>query len=260
MRPFSFVVLLYELQKQLMASVNRVYSALKDLVNKDQRGFVTPAVFNNFAQVAQMNIFNELFTSLDRSKILRLRNADPKSEKSTTKRLEEDLSTFVKRSTISRVGGVFAKPSDLARVLSATSSGTSLLGATTKVNIPFEYDTLKLDYILSSDLSIPTVNAPIAALFSDIEVYPTSINTIVLTYYKQPQGLVPTTGSKTVSMPRFGYTVVAGKELYSATNSVDFELPEHYFADIVVEIAKLIGVNLRDTDVYAYASQQTQQQ
>jgi hypothetical protein len=260
MRPFSFVVLLYELQKQLMASVNRVYSALKDLVNKDQRGFVTPAVFNNFAQVAQMNIFNELFTSLDRSKILRLRNADPKSEKSTTKRLEEDLSTFVKRSTISRVGGVFAKPSDLARVLSATSSGTSLLGATTKVNIPFEYDTLKLDYILSSDLSIPTVNAPIAALFSDIEVYPTSINTIVLTYYKQPQGLVPTTGSKTVSMPRFGYTVVAGKELYSATNSVDFELPEHYFADLVVEIAKLIGVNLRDTDVYAYASQQTQQQ
>jgi hypothetical protein len=243
-----------------MASVNRVYSALKDLVNKDQRGFVTPAVFNNFAQVAQMNIFNELFTSLDRSKILRLRNADPKSEKSTTKRLEEDLSTFVKRSTISRVGGVFAKPSDLARVLSATSSGTSLLGATTKVNIPFEYDTLKLDYILSSDLSIPTVNAPIAALFSDIEVYPTSINTIVLTYYKQPQGLVPTTGSKTVSMPRFGYTVVAGKELYSATNSVDFELPEHYFADLVVEIAKLIGVNLRDTDVYAYASQQTQQQ
>jgi hypothetical protein len=125
MRPFSFVVLLYELQKQLMASVNRVYSALKDLVNKDQRGFVTPAVFNNFAQVAQMNIFNELFTSLDRSKILRLRNADPKSEKSTTKRLEEDLSTFVKRATISRrLARVFAKPSDLARVLSATSSGT----------------------------------------------------------------------------------------------------------------------------------------
>lgn len=260
MRPFSFVVLLYELQIQLMASVNRVYSALKDLVNKDQRGFVTPAVFNNFAQVAQMNIFNELFTSLDRSKIMRLRNANPKSEKSTTKRLEEDLSTFVKRSTISRVGGVFAKPSDLARVISATSSGTSLLGATTKVNIPFEYDTLKLDYILSSDLSIPTVNAPIAALLSDIEVYPTSINNIVLTYYKQPQGLVPSNGAKTVAMPRFGYTVVAGKELYSATNSVDFELPEHYFADLVVEIAKLIGVNLRDTDVYAYAERETQQQ
>jgi hypothetical protein len=46
-----------------MASVNRVYSALKDLVNKDQRGFVTPAVFNNFAQVAQMNLFKATKTS-----------------------------------------------------------------------------------------------------------------------------------------------------------------------------------------------------
>ncbi len=64
-----------------MASVNRVYSALKDLVNKDQRGFVTPAVFNNFAQVAQMNIFNDMFDGFDRSKLTRLRNVDPKSDK-----------------------------------------------------------------------------------------------------------------------------------------------------------------------------------
>jgi len=44
-----------------MASVNRVYTALKDLVNKDQKGFVSPAVFNSFAGLAQMNIFNRLF-------------------------------------------------------------------------------------------------------------------------------------------------------------------------------------------------------
>jgi len=43
-------------------------------------------------------------------------------------------------------------------------------------------------------------------------------------------------------------------------SAADFELPEHYFAELVVEIAKLIGVNLRDTDVYAYANQESQQQ
>jgi hypothetical protein len=99
-----------------------------------------------------------------------------------------------------------------------------------------------------------------ATMLSDIEVYPGSIKKIILTYYKQPQGLVPSTGAKTTAMPKFGYTVVAGKELYSATNSVDFELPEHYFAEIVIEIAKLIGVNLRDSDVYQFASQEKQQQ
>jgi len=243
-----------------MASVNRVYSALKDLVNKDQRGFVTPAVFNNFAQVAQMNIYNDLFGNLDRSKIVRLRNADPKSDKSTTKRIEEDLSVFIKRATISQANGVFDKPTDLARVISATSFGSILMNTSTKVSIPVVYDPIKLDYILRSELSVPTETAPVAAIFDDIEVYPTTIKKIILTYYKQPQGLNPSTGAKTTTMPRFGYTVVAGKEIYSAANSVDFELPEHYFADLVVEIAKLIGVNLRDTDVYAYANQQTQQQ
>jgi hypothetical protein len=243
-----------------MASVNRVYSALKDLVNKDQRGFVTPAVFNNFAQVAQMNIYNDLFGNLDRSKIVRLRNADPKSDKSTTKRIEEDLSVFIKRATIAQANGVFDKPADLARVISATSFGSILMNTSTKVSIPVVYDPIKLDYILRSELSIPTETAPVAAIFDDIEVYPTTIKKIILTYYKQPQGLNPVTGTKTTTMPRFGYTVVAGKEIYSAANSVDFELPEHYFADLVVEIAKLIGVNLRDTDVYAYANQETQQQ
>jgi len=243
-----------------MASVNRVYSALKDLVNKDQRGFVTPAVFNNFAQVAQMNIYNDLFSNLDRSKIVRLRNADPKSDKSTTKRIEEDLSVFIKRATIAQANGVFDKPADLARVISATSFGSILMNTSTKVSIPVVYDPIKLDYILRSELSIPTETAPVAAIFDDIEVYPTTIKKIILTYYKQPQGLNPVTGAKTTTMPRFGYTVVAGKEIYSAANSVDFELPEHYFADLVVEIAKLIGVNLRDTDVYAYANQETQQQ
>ena len=243
-----------------MASVNRVYSALKDLVNKDQRGFVTPAVFNNFAQVAQMDIYNGLFSGLDNSKVVRLRNADPKSDKSTTKRIEEDLSTFIKRATITPANGVFEKPTDLARVISATSFGSILLNTSTKINIPIVYDPIKLDYILRSELSVPTENEPIAAMLDDIEVYPTTIKKIILTYYKQPQGLNPSTGAKTTSMPRFGYTVVAGKEVYSAANSVDFELPEQYFADLVIEIAKLIGVNLRDTDVYAYAKQETQQQ
>jgi hypothetical protein len=71
-----------------------------------------------------------------------------------------------------------------------------------------------------------------------------------------PQGLVPATGAKSVSQPRFGYTVTAGKEIYSAANSIDFELPEIYFSELVIEVAKMIGVNLRDQDVYAYAASQ----
>ena len=46
------------------ASVKVVYETLKDLVNKDQQGFVTVSEFNNFAQLAQLRIFNRLFDTM----------------------------------------------------------------------------------------------------------------------------------------------------------------------------------------------------
>ena len=44
-----------------MASVLNVYNALKNLSNKEQKGFITPNVFNSFAPIAQMNVYNEMF-------------------------------------------------------------------------------------------------------------------------------------------------------------------------------------------------------
>ena len=243
-----------------MASVNRVYSALKDLVNKDQRGFVTPAVFNNFAQVAQMNLFNKMFGDAALNKRLRQGQIDAGRDKSRVKQTNEDLSYFSKRGTISLTTGVGDKPTDLARVISIFTTNEAPYTTLVAKNLEIIYDEEKLEYILRSTLSAPSTTHPIAMVGDEIYVYPTSIVSVYMRYYKIPQGLVPSTGARTTSSPRFGYTVVAGKEVYDATNSVDFELPEHYFAELVVETAKLIGVNLRDTDVYTYAKQETQQQ
>jgi hypothetical protein len=231
-----------------MASVNRVYSTLKDLANKDQRGFITPAVFNNFSGIAQMNIFNNLFESTALAKRLRNAALDAKQDKGKMKQVEEDLAVFSKSATVSLTVGVGAKPSDLARVISINTT------ASPSVAVPVVYDEVNWENVLRSTLSAPTASFPAALLTNQIEVAPTSIASVKLRYYKQPEGLNPSTGARTASQPRFGYTVVAGKEVYSAANSVDFELPEHYFADIVVEIAKMIGVNLRDADVYNYAT------
>ena len=230
-----------------MASVNRVYSALKDLANKDQRGFITPAVFNNFAGVAQMNIFNNLFDSTALAKRLRNSALDAKQDKGKMKQIEEDLAVFSKSATVSLTVGVGVKPADLARVISINTT------ASPSKSVPVVYDEVNWENVLRSALSAPTTSFPAALLTNQIEVAPTSIASVKLRYYKQPEGLNPSTGARTASQPRFGYTVVAGKEVYSAANSVDFELPEHYFAELVVEVAKMIGVNLRDQDVYAYA-------
>jgi hypothetical protein len=36
---------------------------------------------------------------------------------------------------------------------------------------------------------------------------------------------------------------------------VDFELPDHYIPKLVMEIGKMIGINLRDEAVMAYGAQ-----
>jgi hypothetical protein len=223
-----------------MASVNAVYSTLKDLVNKDQKGFVTPAVFNNLAGIAQINIYNRLFDTLKDAKRTRRAQFDPARDKSLEKRIQEDLSSFARNQTITRADGVFAKPDDLSRIISATTFGSIVLGQSTRTPIEMLYDEDKIERILRSNISSPTESFPIALVSDDIEVFPQTINRIQLRYYKIPNN------------PTFAYVTVNGIEIYNATGSVDFDLPDHYSAMLVTEIAELIGLNLRDTAVQAF--------
>ena len=238
-----------------MASVNVVYNALKDLANKDERGFVTPAVFNSFAPVAQTNIFNSLFQELTVAKNMKVRGVDVQRHLSKMKQLEEDLSVFSKTETISQANGVFAKPDDLARMISLRVSGSFIFGQTTSTPIDIIYDEEKLEYLLQSDLSSPVASHPVAFLSDNVEVFPTSVKKIKMRYYKQPEGLLPADGSRTAAVPRFGYTVVSNKEIYSAANSIDFELPDHYIPRMIMELGRMVGINLRDEAVMAYGAQ-----
>jgi hypothetical protein len=54
-----------------MASVYQVYSTLKNLANKDEKGFVTPQNFNTFAPVAQTAVFNKILDAIAVSKAKR---------------------------------------------------------------------------------------------------------------------------------------------------------------------------------------------
>lgn len=239
-----------------MASVNTVYNTLRDLANKEQKGFVTPSVFNNFAQIAQVNVFKGMLDQLQKGKRLRLRQADGGRHLSSVNQVKEDLSMLSKTSTLSKSSGVFSKPDDFAYLISMTSGGSVLLGQSTRVNVEVLYDESKIDYILKSDLSAPSESHPIALISDDIEVFPSGIQKLRMTYYKYPEGINPSTGARSASLPSFGYTVVSGVNTYNASTSVDFELPDHYVPELVTEMAMLIGINLRDKDVFTYASQE----
>lgn len=229
------------------ASISLVHDTLLDLANKDQQGFVSDAEFNNFAQIAQLNVYNRLFDELKDAKRLSRAGFNPMRDKSRIKRIEEDLAYFSKKSTITKSSGVFDKPTDLSRIISVSTAGSILLDQSTKKPIELCYDEEKIERILISTLSSPTEDFPVALVSDSIHVFPTSINKVELRYYKLPGGRDISSGARVTS----GTLVPT----YSSSGaSVDFELPEHYTVDLIYEIAKMIGVNLRDADVVTYAN------
>jgi hypothetical protein len=233
----------------MFANIRSVYNTLKNLANKDQRGFVTPQIFNQFAYQAQLNIYNSLFRELEQARRSSRQGISAKRDKSRIKQVEEDLSVFAKRGTVSKSNGVFAKPVDLSRIISMTTFGSVLLGQSTRTVIDVCYDEDKIERILLSDISAPSESAPVALVSSDIEVFPSQINKISVRYYKIPESRNDdATYSASEARPSLDESPGTG-----VPEDQHFELPAHYEAELAMELAKMIGLNLRDADIVNYS-------
>ena len=236
-------------------SVNVVYGTLKNLVNKDQRGFINVDEFNRFAQVAQLRIYNRLFDQLKDGSRLERAGFGQGRDKSKFKQILEDLSIFAKSEDKDKASGVFKRPDDLSRIISISTSGDLLLGQTTRTPVEIIYDEEKIERILGSTLNAPSESFPVALVTGDIEVFPESIQKIKVRYYKIPQSFTTAaTPVRSDDPPTFATNT--DSDTYNSTNSRDFELPEHYTMDLVIEIADLIGLNLRDQSVQAFAQKE----
>ena len=253
-----------------MVSVLQVYTALKDLANKEQKGFITPQVFNSFAALAQMNIYNELFTELVDAKRLMRQNFDPGRDKSIRKQKQEDLSFFHRRLVSAPLNGLIPKPSDFSKIISLHVNTSDLNplqsveggfddSQPALINCELVYDPEKLDRIIGSNLSHPTSGFPVALVSAvDIEVFP-EISTYSLTYYAKPTSF-DKDGNIAADPPYYDFNVVnytgESLELFNALGSRNFMLPPHYLNEIVMEMAKLIGIRLRDQSVSVFAIQE----
>ena len=223
-----------------MVKVGVVYNIVRDLCNKDQKGFVTPAVFNTLAEAAQMNVYNEMFNELKLATRLRRSGSDAGRDKSAYKMVEEDLAYFIKTSLLENVdeGSDVGKPGDLSRIISMHIEDTD-------TSVEIIYDAEKLRRVLNSNLSAPTEDFPVALVSSNtIDVFPEEIgDNVVLTYYKYPVA------------PLYSVTQISdGFVIEDPTSSIDFELPDHYLTELVGEIARMIGVRLRDDVLTQYGT------
>lgn len=225
-----------------MISVQSVYETVKNLANKDQKGFVTPEMFNSFAKSAQLKIFHEIFQEVIDGKKLRRSQVDAARNLSLVERNKTDLSVFVGKVSPSKENGAFVKPDDLYSVVSITTKGLS------KKPAHIVYDDDKIQHILSSNLSAPTPAFPVALISTDIEVFPSSVGKIDLKYYRTPV------------TPMYQVFVVgngsSSYEIFNPESSVDFELPRKYEPELIDEIASMVGVNIKEPTIQGYGDQE----
>lgn len=238
----------------MYANIVKVYEAVRELANKDQRGFVTPASFNKFAHQAQLNLFNNMFSEFEQSRASSRRGINAKGDKSRTKRLQEDLSFYSVTDELEKTNSesFFRKYNldpDVSRIISISTAGGSLLGNSTRVPIDIVYDEEKIERILISDLNKPTEDYPVALVSDNIEVFPESINKIFVRYYRVPRGRSDS-GAFSDFVPSLATT------LTDQSGAVHFDMPEHYEPELALEIAKMIGLHLRDADMYNFSAKE----
>lgn len=237
-----------------MASIKNVYETIKDLANKDQQGFITVGMFNNFANLAQLKIYNRLFGQLKDAQRNLKAGFDRGRDKGLVKRIEEDLAVFANKVDVTKdSSGKFLRSdsslSDLSRIISITTSGDALFSSSIRTPIEICYDEEKIERILVSNISAPTAQFPVALISKDIEVFPQSIQKIRVRYYKTP------------SAPSVAVVQTGNVETIDSGNSTDFELPDHYEDELIADIAEMAGVNLRDPFMQQYgAGEQAQKQ
>ena len=254
-----------------MINIIDVYNAVRDLCNKDQRGFVTPEVFSTFAGIAQQNVFNEMFQELLAANKARQSGVDPSRDKSVYKMVEEDLAYFIEQRELSDAqpeppegweaeedgewvdpanddASVFSKPLDLARIISIRRMDNA-------VSLDIVYNSETSERIINSNLSAPTAAFPVAVISRYIEIFPYDLNSVILKYYRQPKSINAYTMDVDLnSTPVYIETVMgAAITMPDMLNSRHFELPDHYKNEIIIEITKMIGIRLRDNYLSSFS-------
>jgi hypothetical protein len=226
----------------MAVNVDTVYKTVLLILNKENRGYMTPDEFNKTAAQVQLDIFNTYFEDLNQQ----LRIPDNDSEYADRiKNLKEKISIFEDITYCIYDSGneCFETPS----TLDVYKIGTVIYNGDKEVQSVQANELLELNL---SPLTKPTTYYPVYRLKNNrIYVYPNTITSnIEVTYLRKPADPI---WNFTAVSPSYTY-------VYDQSNSVDFELHPIEQTNIITNILMYSGIIIKDPSVVQIASQQIQ--
>jgi len=226
----------------MAVNVNTVYTTVLYILNKEQRGYVTPAEFNSIADLVQKEIFNSYFPDANQQNRKNQNNTENDTEFfNMFKDIAYKLYPFEKEITFTYDSGQ-PKYQSITQLVSKKD----------------------FDKITRSKLTAPTKQYP---LFITTNATPTGLeNQLALVISPSP------TATDSVSVncitnptsPIWGYNVGAlGQyEFVDASivgsTSVNFQLDISEQTNIIINILKYFGVVINDPTIIDVAAQEAQ--
>lgn len=222
----------------MSVSVDTVYQRVLSILNKEQRGYVTPQEFNLFANQAQMDLFEQYF--YDINQFGRMHGNDTEFS-DMLNILNEKINIFEATAAMTHAGGgLWTAPSDLYRI------GTIIYNEKCEVERVNKNEFL---YINKSPLTKPSDDRPIfVANHTGYKVYGnTELTTgVTCNYIKRPEQVIW----------NYLQPVINGVALYDSLNSQDFQLHPSEETELVMKILELAGISTRELQVYQIAAQE----
>ena len=231
-------------------NVNTVYTTVLSILNKEQRGFLTPDEFNKVATQVQLEIFESYFENLTQQ--LRVPQNDTEFA-NRVKLLKEKIATFetavIATVALSGLFGQTTLPNDLHRF--------GMLEYTNGSKLPVEVEKLSRQMFLQarrSQLTSPTQDYPICYIEGNtLNILP-GVATAATANGSPAQGYMIEYVKKPVD-PVWGFNVNSvGGYIYDAGTSTNFEISDVDQTELITKILMYAGVIIRDPELMQAAA------
>ena len=221
-------------------NVDAVYKVVLAVINKEQRGYLTPDQFNRLGRQAQLDLLEKSFYDYNRALTRRNIQGNSSEYGDIAQNIKEKLDVFNYSETIGVGPGGYTlsgMPQPLYRVLQLTSVDRSTIFEELKKS--------EIAYVNGSPLTAPSDLFP--EYYQEdgkIHVLPTPENqtNVILDYIKIPAD------------PKWNYTVDGGAYVYDEDASVNFELHPSEESTLVIKILALAGIIIKDPTIIQTAS------
>jgi hypothetical protein len=223
-------------------NVDDVYKTVLLILNKEQRGYITPTEFNKVATQVQLDILESYFEYENKQ----YRISDNESEYSDRfKNIDEKIAIFKETSSSSTSPVTIASETGSNEFYKL---GTVIYNNNTEVQKIQPNDLL---YVNNSPLTAPTSRYPVYTLANGIITTSPELSNITFTYLRKPKdvvwGYIPDPGG-------------TGGYVYDPGSSQDFELHDTEQTDVVLKILMYSGVIIRDPQIVQSAAGMDQQE